>query len=166
MKIFKNCISYAANVALSHFVLNLHLLIPLDPYFLFSVIWSGSRHSLNHWCCWVGLKLTFVIKISCSVIKTFNISYTQLLVLNVMFTIAKSRLTENCQQKQWKWHSNCYIPCAVCEKSVAINHEAVYCRICNRWIHIRCNNIWKKILKIQLHGFVNLVSKRKTPVLK
>ena len=35
-------------------------------------------------------------------------------------------------------------PCSVCEKSVAINHEVVCFDICNRWVHIRCNNICKK----------------------
>ena len=35
-------------------------------------------------------------------------------------------------------------PCSVCEKPVAINHEAVCCDICNKWVHIRCNNICKK----------------------
>ena len=35
-------------------------------------------------------------------------------------------------------------PCSVCEKPVAINHEAVFCDICNRWVHNRCNNICKK----------------------
>ena len=36
-------------------------------------------------------------------------------------------------------------PCSVCEKSVAINHKAVCCDVCNRWVHTRCNNICKKI---------------------
>ena len=35
-------------------------------------------------------------------------------------------------------------PCSVCEKPVAINHDAVCCDVCNRWVHIRCNNICKK----------------------
>ena len=34
--------------------------------------------------------------------------------------------------------------CSVCEKPVGINHEAVCCDKCNKWIHIRCNNICKK----------------------
>ena len=35
-------------------------------------------------------------------------------------------------------------PCSICEKPVAISHEAVCCDVCNRWVHIRCNNICKK----------------------
>ena len=35
-------------------------------------------------------------------------------------------------------------PCSVCEKPVGINHEVVCCDKCNKWIHIRCNNICKK----------------------
>ena len=35
-------------------------------------------------------------------------------------------------------------PCSVCEKPVGINHEAVCCDKCNKWVHIRCNNICKK----------------------
>ena len=35
-------------------------------------------------------------------------------------------------------------PCSVCEKPVAINHEAVCCDNYNKWVHIRCNNICKK----------------------
>ena len=30
-------------------------------------------------------------------------------------------------------------PCSVCEKPVGINHEAICCDKCNKWIHIRCN---------------------------
>ena len=35
-------------------------------------------------------------------------------------------------------------PCSLCEKLVAINHEPGCCDVCNRWVHIRCNNICKK----------------------
>ena len=35
-------------------------------------------------------------------------------------------------------------PCSVCEKPVAINHEAVFGDNCNKWVHIRCNNTCKK----------------------
>ena len=35
-------------------------------------------------------------------------------------------------------------PWSVWEKPVGINHEAVSCGKCNKWIHIRCNNIRKK----------------------
>lgn len=34
-------------------------------------------------------------------------------------------------------------PCGVCFKAVAKNHRSVNCDICNKWIHIRCNNIDK-----------------------
>ena len=40
-------------------------------------------------------------------------------------------------------------PCLVCEKAVGINHNAVFCDMCDRWVHIYCNNIWKKIYKDQ-----------------
>ena len=32
-------------------------------------------------------------------------------------------------------------PCNICEKSVAINHNAICCDICNKWVHISSNNI-------------------------
>ena len=32
-------------------------------------------------------------------------------------------------------------PCNICEKSVASNHNAICCDICNKWVHISCNNI-------------------------
>ena len=35
-------------------------------------------------------------------------------------------------------------PSSVCEKPVGINHEAVCCDKCNKWVHIRCNDICKK----------------------
>ena len=35
-------------------------------------------------------------------------------------------------------------PCSVCGKPVGINYEAVCCDKCNKWVHIRCNNICKK----------------------
>ena len=35
-------------------------------------------------------------------------------------------------------------PCSVSEKSVGIDHKAACCDKCNKWVHIRCNNICKK----------------------
>ena len=32
-------------------------------------------------------------------------------------------------------------PCGICKKTVAANHNAVCCDICNKWVHISCNNI-------------------------
>ena len=32
-------------------------------------------------------------------------------------------------------------PCKICEKKVASNHNAICCDICNKWVHISCNNI-------------------------
>ena len=53
-------------------------------------------------------------------------------------------------------------PCSVCEKPVGINHEVVCCDKCNKWFHIRCNNICKKNLdvsrKTQYHGIASFVS--------
>ena len=34
-------------------------------------------------------------------------------------------------------------PCLVCDKPVATNHKAVYCDLCDKWVHIYCNNICK-----------------------
>ena len=38
-------------------------------------------------------------------------------------------------------------PCSVCEKPVRINHEAVCCGKCNKWVHISSSNICKKTYK-------------------
>ena len=35
-------------------------------------------------------------------------------------------------------------PCGVCKRSVASNHRAFQCDICNSWIHIKCNYLDKK----------------------
>ena len=32
-------------------------------------------------------------------------------------------------------------PCGICSKSVAINHRAIQCDICDRWIHIKCQHL-------------------------
>ena len=32
-------------------------------------------------------------------------------------------------------------PCGICKKTVAANHNVVCCDICNKWVHISCNNI-------------------------
>ena len=32
-------------------------------------------------------------------------------------------------------------PCCICHKTVAKNHNAVFCDVCNQWVHILCNNI-------------------------
>ena len=32
-------------------------------------------------------------------------------------------------------------PCNICEKNVVSNHNAIYCDICNKWVHISCNNM-------------------------
>ena len=34
-------------------------------------------------------------------------------------------------------------PCSICPKNVAKSHNAVWCDICNLWVHIKCNNITK-----------------------
>ena len=33
--------------------------------------------------------------------------------------------------------------CSICPKNVAKNHNAVYCDICNLWVHLKCINIRK-----------------------
>ena len=32
-------------------------------------------------------------------------------------------------------------PCKICKKPVAQNHKAVFCDICDTWVHIKCNKI-------------------------
>ena len=32
-------------------------------------------------------------------------------------------------------------PCGVCHKAVGENHRAICCDICEKWIHIKCNNL-------------------------
>ena len=52
-------------------------------------------------------------------------------------------------------------PCSVCGKRVGINHEAVCCDKCNKWIHIRCNISVKKVTdvsrKTKHYGIVSFV---------
>ena len=38
-------------------------------------------------------------------------------------------------------------PCGVCQKAVAKNHKAICCDICQKWIHIKCNNLNKNDYK-------------------
>ena len=42
-------------------------------------------------------------------------------------------------------------PCLKCNRAVAKNHKAVQCDICDKWVHIACNNLntytYKKLLK-------------------
>ena len=41
-------------------------------------------------------------------------------------------------------------PCGICQKAVANNHKAICCDICNKWIHISCNNLDRKTyIKLQ-----------------
>ena len=53
--------------------------------------------------------------------------------------------------KRYKnWDSNVYFECKrcnscnICNKIVGINHNAIECEICNRWVHIKCNKFDKK----------------------
>lgn len=38
----------------------------------------------------------------------------------------------------------CKNPCGICFKPVAINHKAIFCDCCNKWVHITCNNTTKE----------------------
>ena len=42
-------------------------------------------------------------------------------------------------------------PCLKCNRAVAKNHKAVQCDICDKWVHIACNNLdtytYKKLQK-------------------
>ena len=41
-------------------------------------------------------------------------------------------------------------PCGTCQKAVANAHKAICCDICNKWIHISCNNLDRKTyIKLQ-----------------
>ena len=35
-------------------------------------------------------------------------------------------------------------PCGICQKAVGKKHNAICCDLCNKWIHIACNNLDKK----------------------
>ena len=35
-------------------------------------------------------------------------------------------------------------PCGICQKSVGVKHKAICGDICNRWIHVACNNLDRK----------------------
>ena len=32
-------------------------------------------------------------------------------------------------------------PCGKCNRHVAINHKAIQCDVCDKWIHIKCNGL-------------------------
>ena len=34
-------------------------------------------------------------------------------------------------------------PCGVCQRAVAETHRAICCNICQKWVHIKCNNLDK-----------------------
>ena len=38
-------------------------------------------------------------------------------------------------------------PCGVCQRAVAKSHRAICCDICQKWIHIKCNNLDKNDYK-------------------
>ena len=44
-------------------------------------------------------------------------------------------------------------PCLKCNRAVAKNHKAVQCDICDKWVHIACNNLdtytYKKLQKFK-----------------
>ena len=73
----------------------------------------------------------------------------QFLSINTKFLIIKFLIQKNDLRKKKEIRKIFYylivkFLCSVCEKPVAINHEAVCCHVCNRWVHISCNNICKK----------------------
>lgn len=39
-------------------------------------------------------------------------------------------------------------PCKVCKKSVNKNHKAVYCDLCNEWVHMKCSLLDDKTYKL------------------
>ena len=44
-----------------------------------------------------------------------------------------------------------HFPCLKCSRAVAENHKSVQCNICDKWVHIACNNLniykYKKLQK-------------------
>eukprot|EP00111_Clytia_hemisphaerica_P014206 TCONS_00041846-protein len=44
------------------------------------------------------------------------------------------------RNKKGKKQRNIKNPCGICSNPVAKNHNAVWCDLCNLWIHIKCNN--------------------------
>jgi len=32
-------------------------------------------------------------------------------------------------------------PCAACKKSCRVNQKAIFCDICQKWIHLKCTNL-------------------------
>ena len=51
----------------------------------------------------------------------------------------------------WSGYMVVPFPCLKCNRAVAKNHKAVQCDICDKWVHIACNNLntytYKKLLK-------------------
>ena len=51
-------------------------------------------------------------------------------------------------------------PCGFCKKTVAANHNAVCCDICNKWVHISCNNItrycYRKLQKDEMPWYCEI----------
>ena len=58
-------------------------------------------------------------------------------------------------------------PSLICEKAVAKNHKAVCCDMCNKRLHIRCNNIntytYKKLQKSDAPWYCKECLKKLTP---
>ena len=51
----------------------------------------------------------------------------------------------------WSGYMVVQFPCLKCNRAVAKNHKAVQCDICDKWVHIACNNLntytYKKLQK-------------------
>ena len=57
-------------------------------------------------------------------------------------------------------------PFGICEKTVAAKN-AVYCDICNKWVHIFCNNItrycYRKLQKDETPWYCNMCIRQAMP---
>ena len=51
-------------------------------------------------------------------------------------------------------------PCGICKKTVRANHNTVCCDICNKWVHISCNNItrycYRKLQKDEMPWYCKI----------
>ena len=58
-------------------------------------------------------------------------------------------------------------PCLVCSRAVAKNHKAIQCDLCNKWVHISCNNLnrytYRKLQKDKTPWFCIQCIKKEMP---
>ena len=135
--------------------------------------------SLSHMEHLFQITIIFAVTVSiCYINEFFKTKLRTISVLFLFFSLAAvclqfvSQLFRNLQNNR-VIRSPYYtlmveFPCLVCDKHVATNHTPVCCDLCDKWVHIYCNNICKntyqKLKKITL-GFINCVYEWKFPFL-